>query len=138
MGNALVDEPQLGEWGRAFALSLPRPAVVALSGDLGTGKTTLVRAMCEALGVRGSVTSPTFALVHRYDGTDVAVYHVDAYRLRSPAEARDLGFDDMLAEGAPIVLVEWPERLGSHAPAFTHRVHLAYNDEDGVRRLEWA
>jgi tRNA threonylcarbamoyladenosine biosynthesis protein TsaE len=138
VGSALVDEAQLGEWGRAFARSLPRPAVVALAGDLGTGKTTLVRAMCEALGVRGSVTSPTFALVHRYDGEDTAVYHVDAYRLRSPAEARDLGFDDMLGEGAPIVFVEWPERLGDHAPAFTHRVHLAYTGEDGVRRLEWA
>ena len=121
-----VDEAGLAAWGRTFALSLPRPAVVALQGELGAGKTTLARAMCAALGVREPVTSPTFALVHRYSANGTRVYHVDAYRLKAVDEARDLGFDEMLSDPQAVILVEWPERLGAHAPPFTHRVRLAY------------
>lgn len=138
MAGARVDEAQLAAWGREFARRLLPPAVVGLSGELGTGKTTLVRAVARGLGVEGSVTSPSFALVHRYDGERGSVYHVDAYRLRSEDEARDLGFDDMLAEPAAVVLLEWPERLGACAPALTHRISLAYTDDPLVRRLEWS
>ena len=136
----LVDEAQLEAWGRQFAAGLrpPPPAVVGLSGELGTGKTTLVRAIARGLGVRGSVTSPSFALVHRYDGAAGAVYHVDAYRLRPGDESRDLGFDDMLSEPTAVVLLEWPERLGERAPALTHSVRLAYADDPLLRRLEWS
>ena len=126
MAGAPVDEAGLAAWGRAFALSLPRPAVVALQGELGAGKTTLARAISAALGVREPVTSPTFALVHRYSANGTRVYHVDAYRLKADDEARDLGFDEMLSDPQAVILVEWPERLGAHAPPFTHRVRLAY------------
>ena len=132
----LVDEAELEAWGAAFARTLRAPAVVGISGELGTGKTTLVRAIARALGVRASVTSPTFALVHRYDGDGVAVYHVDAYRLKSPAEAGDLGFDEMLRDAQAVVLVEWPERLGAAAPPLTHRIALGYADRAERRRLE--
>lgn len=138
MGSALVDEPQLTAWGREFARTLPRPAVVALSGELGAGKTTLVRAMSEELGVKEPVTSPTFALVHRYAGDHVSIYHVDAYRLRPDDEAGDLGFDDMLADPSAIVLIEWADRLGEHAPPVTHHIQLAYANQDDQRYLEWS
>ena len=131
----LVDEAGLAAWGRDFARSLPRPAVVALHGELGAGKTTLARAIAAALGVQEPVTSPTFALVHHYHAAGGRVYHVDAYRLKAGDQARDLGFDDMLADPQAVVLVEWPERLGHHAPAFTHRVRLAYAG-DHERRVE--
>jgi tRNA threonylcarbamoyladenosine biosynthesis protein TsaE len=131
----LVDEAGLVAWGESFARTLPRPAVVALSGELGAGKTTLVRALAWALGVRERVTSPTFALVHRYAGDRVTVYHVDAYRLRAGDDTRDLGFDDMLADPAAVVMVEWPERLGTRAPAFTHRIALAHADGGRKREL---
>ncbi len=136
VAGVLVDEAELEAWGAAFARTLQAPAVVGISGELGTGKTTLVRAIARALGVRASVTSPTFALVHRYDGDGVAVYHVDAYRLKSPAEAADLGFDEMLRDAQAVVLVEWPERLGAAAPPLTHRIALAYADRAERRRLE--
>jgi len=136
VAGVLVDEAELEAWGAAFARGLRAPVVVGISGDLGTGKTTLVRSVARALGVKGPVTSPTFALVHRYDGGDVTVYHVDAYRLTSPAEAADLGFDEMLADPRAVVLVEWPERLGAAAPPQTHRISLAYGGDDGHRRLE--
>lgn len=137
MGSARVDEAQLAAWGGEFARGLTPPAVVGISGELGAGKTTLVRAIASGLGVAEPVTSPTFALVHRYAARGVTVYHVDAYRVKCPDDAVDLGFDDMLAEPDAVVLIEWPERLGAAAPALTHRVALAHTGEDGTRRLEW-
>src|SRR5512135_3589840 len=122
----------MAAWGEAFGRRLARPAVVAVSGELGAGKTTLIRAIARGLGVTQSVTSPTFALVHRYTGAAGSVYHVDAYRIK-PREVADLGIDDMLAERDAVVLIEWPERLGAAAPAFTHRIRLAEAD-GGVRR----
>ncbi|MFI5206476.1 MAG: tRNA (adenosine(37)-N6)-threonylcarbamoyltransferase complex ATPase subunit type 1 TsaE [Gemmatimonadales bacterium] len=138
MGSARVDEEQLAAWGSSFARALRRPAVVALSGELGAGKTTLVRAIAHGLGVEGPVTSPTFALVHRYEAAGIPVWHVDAYRLKPADDGRDLGFEEMAKEPQGVVLVEWPERLGAAAPEFTHRIHLAYTDSDGIRDLEWS
>ena len=82
MGGRRVAEAELARFGEAFARSLrPPPAVaVGIAGDLGAGKTTLVRAIARGLGVDEPVTSPTFALVHRYAGQGATVYHVDAYR----------------------------------------------------------
>ena len=137
MGSALVDEAGLVAWGREFARTLRPPVVVGISGELGAGKTTLVRAIAAALGVDGPVTSPTFALVHRYRGTAVQVFHVDAYRLGRTDDARDLGFAEMLAEPDAVVLVEWPERLGAAMPAADHELRLAYAGDDHTRRLEW-
>lgn len=123
----------MAAWGEAFGRALTPPAVVAISGELGAGKTTLVRAMARGLGVEGPVTSPTFALVHRHDGAGGAVYHLDAYRLK-PADAADLGLDDMLADPTAVILIEWPERLGPHLPRATHRITLSHAD-GGARRL---
>ncbi len=136
MGARRVDEAALAAFGAEFARALRRPAVVAIAGELGAGKTTLVRAIARALGVTEPVTSPTFALVHRYEGAATTVYHVDAYRLRRPADAADLGLDDMTAERDSVVLIEWPERLGGAMPAATHRISLAYDDDPLFRRLE--
>lgn len=138
MAGRLVDEAALAAWGKDFARTLTPPAVAGISGELGTGKTTLVRAIAAGLGVTEPVTSPSFALVHRYAGRGVAVYHVDGYRLKRPTDAADLGLDDMLADGAAVVLIEWPERLGAAAPPLTHRIHLAYGESDGLRRLQWS
>src|SRR5262249_18463721 len=139
VGSALVDEAELAAWGEQFARALPqdgRPVVVAPQSDLGTGKTTLVRAIARGLGVNDSVTSPTFALVHRYAGAPRSVWHVDAYRLKPGDDARDLGLDRMLSEDG-IVLIEWPERLGAAAPPASYRLRLAYTGDLSRRKLEW-
>ena len=105
-----------------------------MSGELGTGKTTLVQAICRGLGAHARATSPTYALVHQYDAAGATpVYHVDCYRQRHPDEARDLAFDDMIRERA-IVLIEWPERAGPWAPPLDRHFRLAY-DADPARRV---
>lgn len=98
--------------GARIAAQLRAGDVIALSGDLGAGKTTLARGILAGLGLAGEAPSPTFTLVQYYDPPEVRlpVAHVDLYRLASPAEAEELGLDDVRDIGA--LLVEWPERLG--------------------------
>ena len=128
---------ELSRFGEDLGRQLRAPAVIGLSGELGTGKTTLVQAMCRGLGARARATSPTYALVHHYDAGPIAVYHVDCYRLRHPDEARDLGFDDMLREqGGAIILIEWPERAGSWAPPLDRHFRLSYDSDPASRVLE--
>jgi tRNA threonylcarbamoyladenosine biosynthesis protein TsaE len=126
---------ELSRFGEELGAQLRAPAVIGLSGDLGTGKTTLVQAICRGLGARARATSPTYALVHRYDAGNTPVYHVDCYRLRQPDDARDLGFDDMIRDGAgAIILIEWPERAGPWAPPLDRHFRLSY-DSDASRRV---
>src|SRR5205809_5208835 len=125
----------LSRFGEACGARLAAPAVVGLSGELGTGKTTLVQAICRGLGAKALATTPTYALVHHYEAGPPPVYHVDCYRLRHPDEARDLGFDDMVRERA-IVLIEWPERAGPWAPPLDRHFRLSYGDEPDIRDLE--
>ena len=128
---------ELSRLGETVGRTLRGPAVLGFSGELGTGKTTLIQAICRGLGAERAATSPTYALVHRYSAPGAAVYHVDCYRLRAPDEARDLGFDDMVAEGAG-VLIEWPERAGAWAPPLDRHYRLAYDDDPGMRHVEAA
>lgn len=129
---------ELNRFGEALGRELAAPAVIGLSGELGTGKTTLVQAICRGLGARAPATSPTYALVHQYPTPDSRlVFHVDCYRLRSPAEARDLGFEDMVRDGA-IVLIEWPERAGPWLPPLQRHFKLAYDADPEVRVVEEA
>ena len=133
----LLNEDALNRFGEALGRGLRAPAVLGFSGDLGTGKTTLVQAICRGLGARALATSPTYALVHHYDARGAAVYHVDCYRLRAVDEARDLGFEDMVKEAA-IVLIEWPERGGAWVPPLDRHFRLAHEADPGVRILEEA
>lgn len=95
----------------SFAPRLKPGDIVTLEGDLGSGKTEFVRGACEALGVPESVvTSPTFTIVNEYDGDDLTVFHIDAYRLKTESEFFDLGYEDYLS-GDAIVFIEWPERV---------------------------
>ena len=108
----LVDEAATLRLGGRLAASLRVGDVVALSGPLGSGKTTLARGCIRALGHAGEVASPTFTIVQSYGGgeTRLPLLHVDLYRLDRPQEAEELGLDDSRAEHA--LLVEWTERLG--------------------------
>ena len=127
-----LNAAELSRFGEELGRGLQAPAVVGFSGDLGTGKTTLIQAICRGLGASAPATSPTYALVHRYDAPGGSVYHVDCYRLRHPDEARDLGFDDMTRERA-VILIEWPERAGPWAPPLERHLRLAYDADPAYR-----
>jgi len=114
--------------GDRLGRELPGRAVVWLDGPLGAGKTTLARAIVRGRGVRADATSPTFGLVHHYDGPHGAIYHVDCYRLRHPDEAADFDWESLLA--ADLLILEWPERAGAWAPPPTTHVCLAHAGED--------
>jgi len=104
------------EAGRAVAQKLPASALVLLSGELGAGKTTLVKGIVDGLGIAGAddVSSPTYTIVHEY-GEPVRVYHVDLYRLDTEKEVHGFGFEDLLDRRA-LVLVEWGERFPQLLP----------------------
>lgn len=128
-----MDEPQLAAWGRALGETLPPGSVVWLEGDLGAGKTTLAKAIALGLGVRGSTASPTYALVHRYEGRRGPVHHVDCYRLSGPDDGRDLDWEGLA--GGDALLVEWPDRAGAWALAPTVRIRLGHDADPAVRTL---
>jgi tRNA threonylcarbamoyladenosine biosynthesis protein TsaE len=98
--------------GRSLAQSLAPPKLVLLRGDLGAGKTTLVKGIARAFDAaeEDDVTSPTFTLIHEYRGPRVTVYHVDLYRIDTPRQLETLGLDDLIAENS-VLLLEWGEKF---------------------------
>lgn len=121
---ALADEAATNRLAAYLARMARKGDVIALSGELGSGKTTFARAFIRArFGESTAVPSPTFTLVEIYDGdSGLPIWHFDLYRLERADEARELGFEEALADG--VSLVEWPERLGSLLPS--ERLGLAF------------
>jgi tRNA threonylcarbamoyladenosine biosynthesis protein TsaE len=105
----LADEAATLALGARLAGSLAPGELILLEGDLGMGKTTLVRGMLRALGYRGLVKSPTFTLIEPYEFDHWRIYHLDLYRISDPGELAFIGLDELM-DGQAIVLVEWPER----------------------------
>jgi tRNA threonylcarbamoyladenosine biosynthesis protein TsaE len=128
----LADPEATAALGAALAEVLRAGDVVALSGALGAGKSTLVRGALRTLGWAGEVPSPSFTLVQDY-AVEPPVWHVDLYRLERPEEALALG----LFETEAALLIEWPERLGTWLPADALRLTLE-GMGDAPRRLTWA
>jgi tRNA threonylcarbamoyladenosine biosynthesis protein TsaE len=98
--------------GRDLAKSLSPPKLVLLRGELGAGKTTLVKGIAEGFQAasQDDVTSPTFTLVHEYRGPEVNVYHIDLYRVDTPHQLETLGLDDLIAPSS-VLLIEWGEKF---------------------------
>ena len=99
--------------GRKLAPMLKNARMVILRGELGAGKTTLVKGIAEGLQAAShdEVTSPTFTLIHEYRGPGVNLFHVDLYRIETPRELDTLGLDELFAENANLVLLEWGEKF---------------------------
>lgn len=127
------------ELGRKLARLLLPPQLLILRGDLGTGKTTLVKGIAQALEAAEAdeVTSPTFTLIHEYDGvldgTPVKLFHLDLYRLDSERQLESLGLDDLLTPDA-LVLVEWGEKFKSIRKRASGEIVIASEGGD-VRRI---
>ncbi|HEY2025493.1 MAG TPA: tRNA (adenosine(37)-N6)-threonylcarbamoyltransferase complex ATPase subunit type 1 TsaE [Gemmatimonadaceae bacterium] len=137
VGALAMTESELRDWGRRFGHAAHAPLLVTISGELGSGKTTLVQAICAGYGVTSEVTSPTYTLVHEYSAARSPVYHLDLYRLDNPAQLDALSWDELLASRA-VCLIEWPERAGERLPAGRVALTLQHLPSEPERRLLYA
>jgi tRNA threonylcarbamoyl adenosine modification protein YjeE len=129
----LPDETATAALAARIAAVAAAADIIALKGDLGSGKTTFARAFIRACGNQDEVPSPTFTLVQVYDAGPAAIWHFDLYRIRAPEEARELGIEDAFITG--ISLIEWPERLGPLLPDRRLELGFAFGDEPGARHI---
>ncbi|ARA94188.1 MAG: tRNA (adenosine(37)-N6)-threonylcarbamoyltransferase complex ATPase subunit type 1 TsaE [Bacteroidetes bacterium] len=130
-----ASEAETRALGAELAPRLSPGDVVALYGDLGAGKTQLVKGICAALGVDPTlVSSPTFTIVQEYAGHTGPLYHIDAYRIADPAEFFELGYEEYFY-GEGLCFVEWPERVEALLPPHTLRLRLTHAGGDR-RRIE--
>ncbi len=133
-GHLRLSEDELRGWGEHLGKSINPPLLITLTGELGAGKTTLAQAICLGYGVEDPVTSPTYALVQEYSAPRSAVFHIDLYRVESPEQLTNLGWDDILASRA-LILVEWPERAGPRLPEDHLPIDIDYIAGDASRRI---
>lgn len=119
------------ELGRKIAPLLRDARIVLLRGDLGTGKTTVVKGIAEAFdaAAQEDVTSPTFTLVHEYRGPERSLFHIDLYRIETPRELETLGLDDLINEEGNILLIEWGDKF--------ERLTRECNVEISIERLSY-
>lgn len=133
-GQLKLSEPELRHWGEELGRSSVAPLIITLTGELGAGKTTLAKAICSGYGVTEEITSPTYTLVNQYASERSPVYHIDLYRLDSPEQLTNLGWDEII-DSHSLVLVEWPERGGERIPADHLPIDLDYVPGDPSRRI---
>jgi tRNA threonylcarbamoyladenosine biosynthesis protein TsaE len=129
----LPDETATAALAAGIAAMAAPGDIIALKGDLGTGKTAFARAFIRACGNEDEVPSPTFTLVQVYDAGPTVIWHFDLYRIRAPEEAWELGIEDAFFAG--ISLIEWPERLGPLLPDRRLELSFAFGDGLGARRI---
>ena len=114
--------------GREIGQALKSHDILALSGPLGAGKTTLIQGIAEGLGVSDYVTSPTFILINEYPGR-LPFYHIDLYRLEDPAQIEELGISEYFEKDG-VVVIEWAERLGLLLPKNAKRIEIEILNEN--------
>lgn len=110
-----------------------RATVVALSGDLGAGKTTLTQSIAREFGIAGNIVSPTFVIMKKYAISKrqfATLVHIDAYRLDSPEDLRKLGWMELLADPSNLIVIEWPEKAGEAIPKDAFRISLSHKDDE--------
>ena len=133
-GHLVMSEDELVQWGEQLGADSHPQLVIALSGELGAGKTTLAQAICTGYGVREPVTSPTYAIIHEYSAPRSPVFHIDLYRLERVEDLEQIGWSDIVASNA-LIIVEWPERAGDMLPSNHLPIVLDYDPERPDRRL---
>jgi tRNA threonylcarbamoyladenosine biosynthesis protein TsaE len=135
-----LNEDETTKLGYEFAQELQPGDVVALYGDLGAGKTELVKGICDFFGVTEVVSSPTFSIINQYvahskKAEGVKIYHIDLYRVESAEEIREIGLDECTHTPDAIKLIEWAEKATSCLPQNTFSVHFMFDDDDDDKRI---
>ncbi len=128
---------KINDAAKAFIKTMGDHTIFAFRGEMGAGKTTFIKAVCEALGVDEVINSPTFAIVNEYGSANgELIYHFDFYRINSVEEAYDFGYEDYFYSGS-LCFIEWPERIESLLPNNTTNVHISVNsDNSRIVRIE--
>ena len=129
ISNSAQETEALGE---RLAARLRPGDVIAYTGDLGAGKTAFTRGLARGLGVADRVTSPTFTIVNEYEGGRLPLFHFDLYRMNSPEELFDIGWEDYLARGG-VCAVEWSENVADALERDTVRVDIRRGGEESRR-----
>lgn len=133
--SSILDENALAAWGGRIGASIGTPVFIGLRGPLGAGKSVLARAIARGAGAAGTMPSPTFNLVLRYDGRDGrTILHVDLFRLNDPDEVWELGWSE-LGQAGELALVEWPERAESLLPSDRWDIRLEPTSDPLLRRV---
>ncbi len=132
-GSIVIDSTAvLPETAGEFLSAIADRKVIAFYGEMGAGKTTFIKALCAALGVKDATSSPTFSIINEYrSSSGEALYHFDFYRIKDTAEAFDMGYEDYFYSGR-LCLIEWPEKIEALLPPGTLKVRL---EVQGERRL---
>lgn len=126
----ITSEEELPQVAEAILAAMNNRTVVVFRGEMGAGKTTLIREIVAALGSTDTVTSPTFAIVNQYRGTnDRPIYHFDFYRIEDVREAYDFGYEEYFYSG-DLCLVEWPEKIEELLPEHTMNVRITVGPDE--------
>ncbi len=130
---AIKNIDNIREAAREFIGHIGEHRVFAFYGEMGAGKTTFIKAICEELGVEDVITSPTFAIVNEYTSSDGPIFHFDFYRIKKLEEVYDMGFEDYFYSGA-LCFIEWPELIEEVLPEDAVKVSIK-EEEDGTRAI---
>lgn len=128
----IKNETETREFGLSLAKSLEKGDVVALIGDLGTGKTALTKYIAEGLGIKSTITSPTFTIVQEYHEGRLPLYHFDVYRIADPEEMYELGYEEYFY-GDGVCIVEWADLIEELLPEDARIVRIEYGKSEGER-----
>ncbi len=135
MTITIPDLNHIGEAAKTFVAAIGAHRVFAFYGSMGAGKTTFIKAVCEALGVQDVITSPTFAIVNEYEISEREIYHFDFYRIKRLEEVYDMGYEEYFYSGA-LCFIEWPELIEPLLPDDAVRVSIE-EQPDGSRRVSF-
>lgn len=120
--------------GKKVAENIKPADIICLYGALGTGKTRIAKGICEGLGAKEIINSPTFNIVNEYQGKDgLKIYHFDFYRLKTEDDILNIGFKDYINSGA-VIIIEWPEKIERFLPEDKIEIHISHTDDEPKNR----
>lgn len=130
--KVIKNEYETKEFGRKLGAEAQAGSVIALIGDLGTGKTTLTKAIAKGLGVKDVITSPTFNIVKQYESGRLPLYHFDVYRIGDIDEMYELGYEEYFY-GNGVCVIEWADIIGELIPQDAVIIEIEYGEKEGER-----